>query len=317
MLSDKTFLITGATGRLGYGTVTRLEELGATVLPLLLAGYPSGPKRVPWIAKSDPIIVNDVHNLSKLQAPEYVINFHWLTDRTLPYTKQLLYELDCNIHRIGFLWEWLSDKTLVRFINISSIKIFSHLNQNPISANTEPRPISPYGVAKFTAEKFFDAHFHESTFPVVHLRLCSVASLGENPSQLMSQLYASAFENRRIRINSGHTTYMIYIDEVVDLIINAALTADRPRYVVATSGESNDRIALKFEQISGCKINADYVNLTPGIPDPEFITDINKLRANWTRSVSLESMIKKIVDLRQHYSFLSFRSNLKTPRPIY
>ncbi len=109
MLSGKTFLITGATGRLGCDTVARLEELGATVLPLVLAGYPVKPKRIQWTAKSDPIIINDAHDLTKLQTPDYVINFHWLVERTLPYPKQLLYELDCNIHRIAFLWEWLTD----------------------------------------------------------------------------------------------------------------------------------------------------------------------------------------------------------------
>lgn len=313
MLSGKTFLIIGATGRLGCDTVTRLEELGATVLPLVLAGYPFKPKRIRWTAKSDPIIVNDVHDLNKLQTPDYVINFHWLIDRTLPYTKQLLYELDYNIHRITFLWEWLTDKSVLRFINISSIKVFSHLNQNPISADTEPRPISPYGIAKVTAEKFFDAYFHESVFPVVHLRLCSVASFGENPLHLMSQLYTSAFENRRIRINTGCIAYIIYIDEVIDLIINAALTATQPQYIIATSGQSNYHIALKFEQIAGYKINADYVDPAPSIPDLIFITDIQKLRADWTRYTSLESMIKKIIDLRHHYSSHSFEPRINSP----
>lgn len=297
MLSGKTFLITGSTGRLGCEIVHRLEELGATVLPLVLDGYPVEPKRVKWPARTYPLRVKDITDLSKLLEPDYVINFHWKVDRTLPYSKQLLYEIDYNIHRIAFLWEWLADKSIQRFINISSIKIFSHLNQNPISAETEPYPVSPYGIAKVASEHFFDAHFHGSAFSVTHLRLCSVASFGEHVSHLMSQLYTSAFENRRITINTGHITYIIYIDEVVDLIINAALTADRQRYVVTTPGVITDEIASKFEQVSGHKITADHIDLEPGISDPVFASDIQKLRTDWTRCMSLEAMMGKIIDL--------------------
>jgi len=302
MLSGKTFLITGSTGRLGSDIVPRLEEFGATVLPVVLDGYPHEPKRVKWKAKSNPIIVNDTDDLDELQIPDYVINFHWRVDRTLPFAKQFLYELDYNIHHTASLWEWLANKPVQRFINISSTKVFSHLNQNPILAETEPRPVSPYGIAKLAAEKFLDAHFRDSGFPMIHLRLSTVASFGEHPSHLVSKLCASAFENRRITINTGHTSYIIYIDEVVDLIINAAFAADKRRYIVATSGLTTDQIALKFEQITGHKINADYIDLEPGIIDPIFVSDIQSLRTDWTRCTSLESTIKKIADLHHHSS---------------
>ena len=229
MLSEKTFLITGASGRLGYETVLRLEELGATVQPLVFTGYPRVPKRVAWKARSSPIPVQTEQDLHALAYPDYVINFHWKVDRTLPYTQQLLYEIEHNVHLLSPLWEWLANTSIERFVNVSTTKVFSHLNQNPISSESEPRPISAYGIAKLAAEKFFDARFCQSVCPVVHLRLCSVASPGEHPTHLMSQLYASAYENRRITVNKGHLCTIIYIDEAVDMIINAALTAEAPR----------------------------------------------------------------------------------------
>lgn len=302
MLSGKTFLLTGATGRLGCEIVTRLEEFGANVLPLVLYGYPRKPKRVKWTAKSVPIIIKDAHELNNLQKPDYVINLHWRVNRVLPFTQQLIHEIEHNIHRIALLWNWLMDKQLQRFINLSSIYVFSHLNQNPIPASAEPHPVSPYGIAKVAAERFFDAYFHNCSFPVIHLRLCSVASFGEHPSQLMSQLYMSAFENQRIRINTGHASYIIYIDEAVDIIINAALTANQPRYILATPRRQNEQIRLKFEEISGHRLRADYIDFKSGTPDLIFDTDIQKLRSDWTRVTSLESMIIKIIDLHRHSS---------------
>ena len=69
MLSGKTFLVTGATGRLGCELVSRLEELGANVAPLILDGYPHKPKRVQWKAKIHPIPISDANDLDKLLKP--------------------------------------------------------------------------------------------------------------------------------------------------------------------------------------------------------------------------------------------------------
>jgi nucleoside-diphosphate-sugar epimerase len=298
MLSGKTFLITGATGRLGCATVHRLEELGAAVFPLVLNRYPLEPKRVQWPGKASPIVINKLDDLKRLQAPDFVINFHWRIDRTLPATTQLLYEIDNNVHKLGFFWNWLLDKSFQSIVNISSIKVFSHLNQNPISAETEPRPITPYGIAKLTAEKYFDAHFSNSLLRVTHLRLCYVASYGEHPSHLMSQLYSSAFHNKLIKIHAGVTSIM-YIEHVIDLIINAAIACKKNRYIIAPSSESNHDIARIFEKVVGRSINAYYNNAQRKMKDPIYISDIEELQASWTRSISLEEMIKRLVELHR------------------
>lgn len=294
MLFGETFLVTGATGRLGCALVPRLEELGATVLPLVCEGYPDKPKRVRWVAKSEPIIIRDEADLTRLPACNYVINLHWQVDRKLPFSKQVLYEFGNNIHQLAFLWDWLSEKGLERFVNVSSVKIFSRLNRNPISAETEPRPLTPYGIAKVTAEKFFDARF-DGSFPVVHLRLCSVASCGEHPSQLMSQLCVSALENRRIRINTGHLVYVVHIDEAIDLMINAALNGRRGRYIVTPEGMKAEDMARTFEAVSGMKLDVEYLDLAPGVEDPVFVSDREALWDSWTRCTSIELMIQKII----------------------
>jgi len=296
MLTGKKFFVTGATGRLGCETVLRLEELGATVVPLVLPGYPFDPRRVDWKAGSKPIRVYNVKDVDALVDPHYVINFHWKVNRALSFSDQLYFEIGNNIQYLSFLWEWLADKDIARFINISSIRVFSRLNTNPISSETEPRPITPYGIAKLTAERFFDAFFAETGWPVVHLRLCSVASFGEHPSHLMSRLYSSAFENVEFILNTGHTCTVIYIDEIVDLIINAALSADSSRYIITTEPVTTDLLSAAFENHSGKKINALCKDLQPGIPDQVFVSDRKRLQSPWTRSSSLESMINNYID---------------------
>ncbi len=315
MLEGKTFLITGATGRLGCETVLRLEELGARVLPLTLPGYPHEPKRVAWKARNRPRPVCGGTDLETLEAPDYVINFHWVVDRTLSFSDQLSFEVSNNIHQPAFLWEWLRDKPLARFINISSVKVFSPLIRGPISSETEPRPDSPYGIAKLAAEHYFDALFHRSGWPVAHLRLCSIASCGEHPSHLMSRLYASAFEERSFTLNRGNACTILYIDEAVDLIISAALSAACRRYLVTADPVTTDRIASMFEEISGKRIHAEYAGKQSGTLGKVFVSDREKLYTSWTRIVPLATMVKLYIDARKNAENSSRTANTYRDSP--
>lgn len=309
MLSGKTFLITGASGRLGYETVLRLEGLGATVLPLVLTGYPLLPKRVLYNARTSLIPVHKEKDLLSIAHPDYVINFHWRVDRSLSFTNQLLFEILHNLQLPAALWDWLSELNISCFVNISTTRVFSHLNTNPITSRTEPRPLSPYGIAKLAAEKFFDARFCRSVWPVVHLRLCSVVSPGEHPSHLMSQLYKSAYENKKITINKGHLCTLIYIDEVVDIIINAALTAVPGRYIITTEPVPITHVVSEFETISDRKINATYIDLQPGMTDPLFESDREHLLSSWTRQTCLNMAIKNYIAACNSTAHLCLHAN--------
>jgi nucleoside-diphosphate-sugar epimerase len=295
MLKGKVFMVTGSTGRIGCELTTRLEDLGADVVPVVLGDYPISPKRITWSAKSKPLVVKNIIDLKKVSPPEYLINLHWQVNRNLPFSVQLAYELQSNVTEISFFWDWIADLRINRFINVSTIKVYSELNERIIKSNTEPRPITPYGIAKLTAEKYFDALFHVTSFPTTHLRLCSVASFREHPSQLMSQLYQSAFKKKRIKLYTLSNTSIIYIEEVVDLIISAAVNVVKERYLITKNIKSNAQIAQKFEQISKRRLDAEYLDIKPKIENPVFISDIKLLRTSWTRTYSLDLMIKEVI----------------------
>jgi nucleoside-diphosphate-sugar epimerase len=297
MLEGTTFLVTGATGRLGVEFSRRLEELGAHNLPLVFGKYPDQPKRTAWSARTKPIRINCLGDLQKLPQPDYVINCHWEVNRELAYTEQLAFEINNNLYAPNFLWDWLSQKGIKAFANVSSIKIFSHLNNKPISSETEPRPMTPYGIVKFTAEKFFDAYFENSYIPIIHLRLCSVMSVGEHPSQLISQLLSSTFNKKRIRINKGHLVYLIYIDDAIDLVINAVVGARNGRYNLTSPGLPAEQISELFGKIAGREVLAEYIDFEPTVVDPIFISEIHKFQAGWVRQTPLAQAIRNIIIL--------------------
>ena len=182
-----------------------------------------------------------------------------------------------------------------KFINISTIRIFSELNQNPISSSSVPRPLTPYGISKVTAENYFNALFHKSATKVTNIRLGSVSSYGEVPTQLFSQLFNSTFKKKKITINKGHISNVLYIDEAIDLIISSVLGGEKDNYLIVGEANLNENISRRFEEISERKLNAEFIDLNPGEIDPVFISDRDKLKAEWTRSYSLDSMIKLII----------------------
>ncbi len=291
----------GATGRLGVALTARLEELGAEVFPLVTPGYSVKPVRVSWEAKTPPLGYDEA-DIEKLKA-DYVINLHWRVNRDLSFTEQLLYEINFNIHKLNKLWEALKRHDNIKnFVNISSLKIFGRLN-NLISASAEPRPDVPYGIAKLAAEKVFDCYF-SLRFPVTHVRLCSVASFGEHPSHLMSRLFISAFFGERIKINAGELSHLLFIDEAVDLIISSAVKGEGLKYNITSEGVLNEVIAKMFEEISGRKLNAEFVNFNSNNKKSIFISDIDKLKQDWVRGFTMKDLIEKVVALKEHVSLL-------------
>jgi nucleoside-diphosphate-sugar epimerase len=298
LLFGKTFLITGATGRLGCDLTPRLEGLGARVLPLILPPYPRHPENdVAWTAATPPIEIGGEEDLSKLTPPDHVVHLHWWVDRTRSFDDQVRGEVRQNVTDLAYLWEWLKRHPVRSFVNCSSIRTFSHLNQNPIDAATEPSPVTPYGTAKLIGERYFDDTLGGHGMGITHLRLCSVCSHGEHPSHLMSRLLRSAFDGERVEVNTGHRANLIYIDEVVDIIIDAATSAREGRFLVTTPAVTTDEIARRVEVVTGKNLTADYVDLNPGVQDPEFVSDIDLFRADWVRVTPLDDAIRRMVDL--------------------
>lgn len=115
------------------------------------------------------------------------------------------------------------------------------------------------------------------------------------PTQLLTQLFNSIFTKKKIILNKGHISNILYIDEVIDLIINSALLDDKENYLVVGDAYPNEFIGQRFEEIANGKLNAEYTDLYPGAIDSIFISDRDKLKSSWTRFYSLDSMIELII----------------------
>jgi len=294
VLEGLTILVTGATGRLGCALVSRIESLGGKVLPLVLPGYPPGPKRVAWSARTQPIIVRDVEALAPLESPSHVINLHWRVDRTRTFEEQLAGEIRTNISDLAFLWDWIAAGSVEGFVNVSTLHVYGRRNLDEISCRVEPHPDTAYGIAKLASEHFFDARFTGRIGRVVHLRLSSVAHPDVHPTQLVSRICASALQGERIQINSGVRTHLLHLDHAIDLILQATLSSSQSHYVLAGEGALNEDIVALFERRLGRTVVADYVTRGAEIGEVRLVSDIDKLVAPFTRAYSLAELVDDI-----------------------
>jgi nucleoside-diphosphate-sugar epimerase len=293
-LKGVTIAVTGATGRIGCTLVKRMEDLGAIVLPLCFPGYPAAPKRTRWEAQSSPVLIDDARALESLPSPNAVINLHWRVDRSLSPTGQLSFEVRSNIESLDFLWEWIEKTSVPRLIHASTIRVFSHLNAGTVSSSTEPIPYHSYGIAKYCAEKYLTARFVGSPTRLTHARLCSVASIGEHPTQLLSRLFASAYHGVPIKVNSGHLSHIFHIDEIADLLIALLPLGEEQRPILAPRGIANEDLAHLFERVTGRSLAAEFADWQPGRNEPGLESDAPRLRASWCRRLDYEDMILRL-----------------------
>jgi len=291
-------LVTGATGRLGTELCRRVEALGGELLPLVLAGYPSRPKSGPWSANASPRVVRAGSDLEEVPRPDLVVHLHWRVDRTRPFIEQLENEIRWNVTGLGFLWDWLRRDPPGAFVNVSSIRVFGPGNANPIHAEDPPRPDTPYGAAKLMGEVFLDGWF-DSAVALSHLRLGSVCSPQEHPSQLMSRLAVSLVHGTRITVNAGHAVNLLDIEEAVDRILAAALLPARGRLLVVAPPRPVEEIARLMEGLAGARLNAEFTDLAPGVQDPEFVSDLERLDGSWVRKVHLETAAERILNAQR------------------
>ena len=298
MLDSRVFWVTGATGRLGVDLCARLEELGARPVPLLTGDYPDAPRRVAWTARAAPVRVGDAASVARLPAPDHMIHLHWLVRRDLGFAAQVAYEVRQNITDLDPLWRALEDggaDSCRSLVNVSSIHVYGKGQAgSPVDAATCPRPETPYGVAKITAERFLDARLGDL---VRHARLCSIASPGEHPTQLMTRLTRSAREQQPIVVNTGHATSLMYIDEVVDLLIATAIEAGTLSKTLNLTAPyvDNELIAETVERVTGRPLHAERRDLSPGVPDVIVRSDTARLGSEWIRRLDLEQLVRRFL----------------------
>jgi UDP-glucose 4-epimerase len=132
-----------------------------------------------------------------------------------------------NILATQRLLEAVKDSDLHRFIYASSGSIYGDVKVLPITEDTLPKPVSPYGVTKLSGEHLCQLYYVNSGVPTVRLRYFTVYGPRQRPDMAFHKFIRAILRGERISVygDGEQTRDFTYVSDVVDASI---LAVDAP-----------------------------------------------------------------------------------------
>ncbi|MBP1912635.1 SDR family oxidoreductase [Thermococcus stetteri] len=191
-----------------------------------------------------------------------------------------------------------------KLVFASSAAVYGDNSNLPLKETERPKPLSPYGVTKATAEEYLRV-FHELYgLPVVSLRYFNVFGPRQSANQYAGVI--SIFINRALRgepliiFGDGKQTRdFIYVKDVVraNLLVAESKRANGRVFNVATGNETTIlELAMKIIEITGTTSSIVFDKPRPGDirHSRADISEIRKL--GFEPAWSLEEGLKKTVE---------------------
>jgi nucleoside-diphosphate-sugar epimerase len=153
-----------------------------------------------------------------------------------------LYERN-NVLATQRLLEVLRSQPATRFVFASSSSVYGQAERLPTPESTTPRPVSPYGVTKLSAEHLCHLYQHTFGMDTVVLRYFSVYGPRQRPDMAFHRFCRAAIESQPITIfGDGHQTRdFTFVSDVVAATTAAARasTASGHTYNVGGGAETS------------------------------------------------------------------------------
>jgi UDP-glucuronate 4-epimerase len=116
------------------------------------------------------------------------------------------------------------DAGVGRVVFTSSSSVYGEAERYPTSEGDPPRPISPYGVSKLTAEHLCRLYLRQFGVPTVTLRYFTIFGPGQRPDMAFSRFIDAALEDRPLTVlgDGLQSRDFTYVDDAVTATIAAA-----------------------------------------------------------------------------------------------
>jgi len=225
-------LVTGVAGFIGSHLAASLLDRGATVVgvdcftdyyprPIKEANLAENAQREGFrfaevrIQDADlPALLDGVTHVFHLAA-QAGVRKSWGTDfRT--YT-------DNNIDATQMLLEACVGRPLTRFVHASSSSIYGDASSVPMREDAMPRPISPYGVTKLSAEQLGYLYYVNHGVPAVAMRYFTVYGPRQRPDMAFHRFITAALKDRPIALygDGEQTRDFTFVSDAVAATIAA------------------------------------------------------------------------------------------------
>jgi UDP-glucuronate 4-epimerase len=165
----------------------------------------------------------------------------------------------------------------VRVVFASSSSVYGEAERYPTPEETEPRPISPYGITKLAAEHLARAYARSFGLDVVVLRYFNAFGPRQRPDMAFTRVAFALAEGGPFTLygDGAQSRSWTYVGDVVDATI-AAMERGSGTYNVGGALEASLRDAIAvFERLAGRKLEL--------LAEPEVPGDQRRTKADTTR----------------------------------
>ncbi|MCP5098704.1 MAG: NAD-dependent epimerase/dehydratase family protein [Chloroflexi bacterium] len=305
------FLVTGGAGFLGTALANRLVLDGHAVHVLddLSSGKADGLRPEIEFTHGD---VDDIPLLwSLLQRVDCV--YH-LAAR-VSVAQSLLHPRDYNRVNVGgtvSLMEAMRDTGVRRVVFTSSGAVYGRQPQQPVHEADTPMPDTPYAVSKWAAEQYIHTIGELWQIETVALRIFNAygprQSLPVSHAPVVPRFLQQAMTGGSVVLfgNGEQTRDFVYVTDVVDALVSAALATAVNRQVINIGSgveTSIETLVSHIEQAAGKSVNRlTNQEKTGGVP--RLVADISRARMllGFQPFVSLEDGLKRMLREDKRFS---------------
>src|SRR5438874_4423775 len=184
----------------------------------------------------------------------------------------------------------------VRVVFASSSSVYGATERYPTPEETQPHPLSPYGISKVACEHLADAYRREFGLECVVLRYFNAFGPRQRPDMAFTRIATALATGGRFELfgDGSQSRSWTYVTDVVDATISALEGHGTYNVGGALEASMNESIAL-FERLSGHTL---YVQHHPNpVPGDQRRTkaDTTRIRSElgWEPRVSLEEGVAR------------------------
>lgn len=214
-----------------------------------------------------------------------------------------------NILATQRLLEAIRPHPAIRLVYASSSSVYGNATRYPVREDDPPRPLSPYGVSKLSAEHLCNTYVEAFGLHAVSLRFFSVYGPRQRPDMGIHRLIEAGLGGHSFPLygTGGNVRDMTYVGDVVEACVHAAQHGPEPGSIFNVAGGSEVsllEVIQTLERLLGREIALDRQSAQPGDVD-RTSGDTTRIREeiNWRPVVELEEgLIKQIAFHRDRHN---------------
>lgn len=297
-------LVTGGAGFIGSHLVDKLIEQGFDVY--ILDNLSTGRKEN--INKKAKFFFGDIFDdnvLDELFKNNFSYVFHLAAQISVSKSvREPIEDAKTNIlGSLKLIKKCIEYKVNKIIFSSTGGAIYGDTDEIPTTEKTLPKPISPYGIAKFSVENYLRFANHEFNLDYTVLRYSNVYGPRQNPegeAGVIAIFSSRMLKDKEVTIfgDGGYIRDYVFVIDVVNANLKAMKLGNKEVFNISTArGTSVNQLFQMLKELTQYNKNPNYAKERKGDIRTSILSyEKAKRELDWHPEVRLEEGLKKTVE---------------------